>query len=215
VVQVRGERELMARAGHLFEAREEFVCAATDMSTWAVEGTHAEVAGRLRSRIERGLTIRKLYSPVATAEPEDVRQLLAVAGAGVSIRICPTELPHETIIVDRRVAILAGAVVDGVRGYSVVTAPDVVASVHALYMTAWQGATELADFLPAQPPHVDAEGRTILRLLSSGQKDESAARSLGMSLRTYRRRVAELMVLLDADSRFQAGVRARALGLRF
>jgi hypothetical protein len=185
------------------------------MSTWAVEGTHAEVAGRLRSRIERGLTIRKLYSPVATAEPEDVRQLLAVAGAGVSIRICPTELPHETIIVDRRVAILAGAVVDGVRGYSVVTAPDVVASVHALYMTAWQGATELADFLPAQPPHVDAEGRTILRLLSSGQKDESAARSLGMSLRTYRRRVAELMVLLDADSRFQAGVRARALGLRF
>jgi hypothetical protein len=34
-----------------------------------------------------------------------------------------------------------------------------------------------------------------------------------MSVRTYRRRVAELMVVLGADSRFQAGVRAKALGL--
>lgn len=215
VVRVRGEQELMARAGHLFDAREEFVCAAEDMSTWAVEGSHEEAVLRLRARIATGLTIRKLYTPVAVADPADVSQLRAITSAGVAVRICVSDLPRETIVIDRRVAILAGAVVDGVRDFSVVTAPDVVASVHSLYMTAWQGATELLDFLPAQPPHVDAEGLTILRLLSSGQKDEAAARSLGMSLRTYRRRVAELMVLLDADSRFQAGVRARALGLRF
>lgn len=34
-----------------------------------------------------------------------------------------------------------------------------------------------------------------------------------MSPRTYRRRVAELMALLGAESRFQAGVRAKTLGL--
>jgi hypothetical protein len=34
-----------------------------------------------------------------------------------------------------------------------------------------------------------------------------------MSLRTYRRRVAELLVTLDADSRFQAGLRAGEMGL--
>jgi DNA-binding NarL/FixJ family response regulator len=62
---------------------------------------------------------------------------------------------------------------------------------------------------------VDEQGLTILRLLSAGQKDETAARSMGLSVRTYRRRVAELMTLLGADSRFQAGVRARALGLRW
>lgn len=33
-----------------------------------------------------------------------------------------------------------------------------------------------------------------------------------MSLRTYRRRVAELLAGLDAASRFQAGVRAGELG---
>ena len=32
-------------------------------------------------------------------------------------------------------------------------------------------------------------------------------------VRTYRRRVAELMTALGAESRFQAGVRARELGL--
>jgi DNA-binding NarL/FixJ family response regulator len=55
----------------------------------------------------------------------------------------------------------------------------------------------------------------ILRLLSAGQKDEAAARSMGVSVRTYRRRVAELMALLGAESRFQAGERARALGLHW
>ena len=53
----------------------------------------------------------------------------------------------------------------------------------------------------------------MLELLGSGCKDETAARTLGLGVRTYRRRVAELMNALGADSRFQAGVRARELGL--
>ena len=50
-------------------------------------------------------------------------------------------------------------------------------------------------------------------MLTTGLTDEAAARRMGMSLRTYRRRVAELMRLLEAESRFQAGVRAGELGL--
>ncbi|MGW0593258.1 hypothetical protein [Streptosporangium sp. NPDC002607] len=53
----------------------------------------------------------------------------------------------------------------------------------------------------------------ILEALGSGLTDESAAKRLGVSLRTYRRRVAELMAKLEADSRFQAGLRAGRLGL--
>ena len=40
------------------------------------------------------------------------------------------------------------------------------------------------------------------------RKDEQIARALGMSVRTVRRRVADLMDELGADSRFQAGVEA-------
>ena len=50
--------------------------------------------------------------------------------------------------------------------------------------------------------------RFLLRLLATGQKDEQIARALGMSLRTVRRRIADLMTELGADSRFQAGVEA-------
>lgn len=53
----------------------------------------------------------------------------------------------------------------------------------------------------------------LLDLLSSGRTDEAAARSMGVGLRTYRRRVAELMSALGATSRFQAGTRAREAGL--
>ena len=65
----------------------------------------------------------------------------------------------------------------------------------------------------ATSPTSTPEAREILRALGAGLTDEAAARRLGVSLRTYRRRVAELMATLDADSRFQAGVRAGELGL--
>jgi DNA-binding NarL/FixJ family response regulator len=62
-------------------------------------------------------------------------------------------------------------------------------------------------------PELASEAQEILRALGAGLTDEAAARRLGTSLRTYRRRVAELMAALEADSRFQAGVRAGELGL--
>src|SRR4051794_39364645 len=45
------------------------------------------------------------------------------------------------------------------------------------------------------------------------RKPYAAARELGMSLRTYRRRVAELLAGLDPASRLQAGIRAGAPAL--
>ncbi|AEH08041.1 MULTISPECIES: LuxR C-terminal-related transcriptional regulator [Protofrankia] len=50
--------------------------------------------------------------------------------------------------------------------------------------------------------------RLLLRLLSLGAKDEAAARHLGVSVRTVRRMIADLMRRMDARSRFQAGILA-------
>lgn len=218
VITVRGEAELFARAGHLFSAQDEFVCAARDMSTWSRSGRLGppdDVVAQVAAQVADGLQLRKLYSPAAVADPADAAHLSQIAAVGVRVRICRTPLAHETIIIDRRVAILAGPMGDGPREFHVITAPDVVAGVRSLYQATWAGATELADYLPAPPPYVDEQGMAILRLLSAGHKDEAAARSLGVSVRTYRRRVADLMALLGAESRFQAGDRARALGLRW
>lgn len=214
VTTLHGGAELMARAGHLLVPTTEFICAATDTSLWAMTHTRDDPTDRVRQRLESGVEVYKVYNPAALADPADAAQLRMIAAEGAKVRICTAPLPHETLIVDRKLAVLAGEWVAGERDFTVVTAPHVVASVRMLVLTAWQGATELADYLPAPPPYVDEQGLTILRMLSAGQKDETAARRLGLSVRTYRRRVAELMELLGASSRFQAGVRARELGLR-
>ncbi|MGW3812086.1 hypothetical protein [Micromonospora sp. NPDC005113] len=59
----------------------------------------------------------------------------------------------------------------------------------------------------------DADTSELIDLLNAGVKDESIARHLGVSPRTVRRRIAELLDELDATGRFQAGVRAVQRGL--
>jgi DNA-binding NarL/FixJ family response regulator len=135
-------------------------------------------------------------------------------GRGVQVRISAAALPHETILLDRRVAILAGGRGRAGREYTVTTSPALVAGVDALFQAAWQAATGFGAYLTAEAPlHLDESAREILHLLSTGATDEAAARRLGLSLRTYRRRVANLMATLEAGSRFQAGLRAAELGL--
>ena len=130
---------------------------------------------------------------------------------GGEVRITAEEL-NETILIDNRVAILAGDQSHGRRGYSVVTVPEVVQGVASLFGAAWRSARPPADW-DADLADLRSFAPRVLEWLASGGKDETAARALGLSVRTYRRRVAALMTALGATSRFQAGVRAREVGL--
>ena len=53
----------------------------------------------------------------------------------------------------------------------------------------------------------------LLRLLATGCKDETAARELGISVRTLRRRVAKLMADLQVETRLQLGAEAVRRGM--
>ena len=53
----------------------------------------------------------------------------------------------------------------------------------------------------------------VLDQLASGATDLAACRKLGVSRRTYSRRVSELLEHLGVASRFQAGMVAARLGL--
>ena len=133
--------------------------------------------------------------------------------AGAQVRISSAPLPHETIILDRRVAILAGQPSPLGREYTVTTSPVLVGGVYSLFTAAWEATIDLGACLRGEVPELTPEAREILRALGAGLTDEAAARRLGTSLRTYRRRVAELMAALEVGSRFRAGVRAGELGL--
>jgi DNA-binding NarL/FixJ family response regulator len=214
-VEVRGERELRLRAAPLFaSAGTEMSCAAPDLRTWAVLHESAPGAPAVPSwvpKVPAGFRTRKLYSPSVLLDPRAAAHVERLEAYGAEIRITTAPL-HETMLVDRRAVIMAGDPAERPRRYRVVTAPEVVHAVAALFDEAWRAAVDrrtyelslagLRDLAPA-----------LLDALASGSKDEAAARALGMSLRTYRRRVAELMAAVGATSRFQAGLRARDLGL--
>ncbi|GCE01108.1 DNA-binding response regulator [Embleya hyalina] len=225
---VCGDAELIARAGHLFESvRTEFLCAARDLGTWSRlraatatgagtgsgAGTGATLRGRTRAAGSADVTPRKLLGPTALVDEDARAHLRLVQGSGALVRISRAPLPHETILIDRRVMILAGPETPAGRAYTVTTSPTLVDGVRSLFLAIWDAAVDLDTHLRDDVTTLDAEGRAILEALGSGRTDESAAKRLGVSLRTYRRRVAELMATLDADSRFQAGLRAGEQGL--
>ncbi|TCP52975.1 hypothetical protein EV191_10536 [Tamaricihabitans halophyticus] len=202
---VHGAEELFARAGHLFVGTTELACAANDLYTWvATQPRH--VPPELHPR-----SMRKLYRPGVLLQPSSTQHLRTVAARGTAVRISQDDI-NETIILDDRAVILAGAGHGADRNYSVITQPDTIAGVRSLFEAAWRASTELA-VCDAQLAELRTLAPRILELLGAGHKDETAARNLGLSLRTYRRRVADVMRALGATSRFQAGVRARELGV--
>lgn len=208
IVTLRGEAELARRAGALFEGvRQEFLCAAGEPETWSA------AAPRARRVLPPGLVVRKLYGPGIVRDPGGEELLKRLGEAGAEVRISPAPPAHEAIVVDRRLAVLAAprSAAGAPRTYSVVQEPDVVAGVRALFETAWETSTDLATYRRMPFPPLDDAERAVLRALAAGHTDEAASRRLGMSLRTYRRRVAALMTTLDARSRFQAGLRAREI----
>jgi DNA-binding CsgD family transcriptional regulator len=95
----------------------------------------------------------------------------------------------------------------------VVRAQPVVTTLAAVFHAEWDAAVPLPEPVPDESRLASEPARRILDLLGAGYRDAAAASELGLSIRTYRRHVAELMSELSADSRFQAGVRAAHLGL--
>ncbi|WP_433696939.1 helix-turn-helix transcriptional regulator [Nocardiopsis sp. CA-288880] len=91
---------------------------------------------------------------------------------------------------------------------------DVLGLLTRLFRTLWAGAIDLELFL-GRGGDTGEENihHLVLLCLSQGLKDEAAARELDMSVRTYRRHVADLLRKLGATSRFQAGFQAAVRGL--
>jgi DNA-binding NarL/FixJ family response regulator len=66
--------------------------------------------------------------------------------------------------------------------------------------------------MTTETPAPTDEERAVASLLVTGMTDEMAARRLGLSRRTFRRRLKALMDKLGARSRFQAGFMLAATG---
>lgn len=122
-------------------------------------------------------------------------------------------LVQDLFVVDQRVAVLRTPDGVGPAQTLLIRMPALVLHLESVFMTTWSTACPLPDALRLNVRRSCRTTKQILASLCSGEKDEVAARKLGLSVRTYRRHVADLMRDLRATSRFQAGVRAAEFGL--
>jgi DNA-binding Lrp family transcriptional regulator len=86
-----------------------------------------------------------------------------------------------------------------------------VAAMRLLFDHLWDKAMPVPG-LSDEPYDESGARRLLLAQLAGGAKDEQIARAFGISVRTVRRRVADLLEELGAASRFQAGVEAARRG---
>jgi DNA-binding CsgD family transcriptional regulator len=139
------------------------------------------------------------------------RLLLELRQRGADVRISPSA-PHGMLIIDKLVAVACNNPVSDGEACTPIRSKPVIASLQRLAVITWRTAWDLE--LVSMLERRDSElSLAVLKLLNAGYKDEVAARRLGISLRTYRRHVADLIEILRARTRFEAGARAASLGL--
>jgi len=171
-----------------------------------------EGAVRNRQMIGRGVRVRMMHAQIMLSDSMVREFLRSSVAARAEVRVAPV-IPTRMNIYDRQVAIVQADPEDLQAGAVVIRGKDVVRSLAAIYDYCWMTASELHDV----PKSTEAGPRTeqqqaVLRMLAAGAKDETIARSMGVSTRTVTRLVSELTAMLGAESRFQAGVRAAKLG---
>lgn len=173
----------------------------------------AAAAGMRASRgddlglLQRGVGGYLIYEPGWAADPDVRDEVHLRIDAGANARVVD-RVPHRLTIFDRRVAILPIEPSLTTPGALVVRERGMVASLRALFAGIWHRSVEFAEYAPGEREGCTPRDRQVLELMSLGGTDDSAARDLEVSVRTYRRYVADVMNNLGAASRFQAGVLA-------
>lgn len=168
---------------------------------------HPDLEAAVARAVTAGRLCRALYP--ARALDEAPEALAARARMGEQIRVL-ADVPTRMFVIPA-----THALVPAMPGYEssrllAVHERGLVLLLAQFFERLWDQAVPVPDLDLRGARH---KGRRILlQQLSAGQSDEQVARTLGLSVRTVRRRVAELMIELGADSRFQAGVEATRRG---
>jgi hypothetical protein len=177
-------------------------------------GRLAEAVSRDLAMLERGVRMRTLYQHPARASLATQGYVETLTAAGAEYRTA-AELPDRAVVFDRSVAFLPTRAEDGSGdGAVLVRDPDIIAYLCRVFDQLWATATPFRGASEAAYREVgDSLRRALVGMLAEGAKDEVIARRLGMSLRTCRRHIADVLLAVGADSRFQGGVLAERSGL--
>ena len=165
----------------------------------------AQIDEWVQGLVRGGRRSRAIYPARVLEEAPDVIRRCAEAGEHVRIL---AEVPCRLAIMGSSAALITERFGQPDDRRLVIRQHALIGSLTLLFENLWEKAMAVPG-MDGQRYDVGAsDQRLLLGQLAGGAKDEQIARALGLSVRTVRRRVAELLVELGAESRFQAGVEA-------
>jgi DNA-binding CsgD family transcriptional regulator len=170
--------------------------------------------------LRRGVVMRSVLPRAMRLDERGVGYMRTVAAHGLAARVLDNPRLEATTVDGRAALIRPGRGAGRAAGAGqtlLVRTPELTAVLSTLFEQVWEiaeplGGESAGTVAPETADDPSDTERLLLRLLSLGVKDEAAARHLGVSVRTVRRMIADLMARLDARSRFQAGTLAARRG---
>ncbi len=163
-----------------------------------------------RRVLRSGRRFHTVFDARLLEEPEALEIAQEWLALGDRIRVA-AELPARLILFGQDAALVSVPWGDPGRSDAIIQQPEAIRLLGWAFDRVWEAARPLPVGGRAGDD-VDRDRRRVLELLALGAKDEAIARHLGVSLRTARRRVADLFDELGAATRFQAGVEAGRRG---
>ncbi|OEV02462.1 helix-turn-helix transcriptional regulator [Streptomyces oceani] len=167
--------------------------------------------------MRRGVAYRVIYDMEGLATYHSLDQdIEACAELGEEARVM-AGTPTKMMIADDQLGLMPLRAAPYEVASSVVVHPSgLLAALGEFFEVLWKGALPLSDHLAeraggsgADPESDDAR---MLAVLTTGLTDQVMARQLGISHRTFQRRLRDLMQRLGATTRFQLGLRAASQG---
>ncbi|MEE1938375.1 LuxR family transcriptional regulator [Streptomyces sp. TRM 70361] len=176
-------------------------------------GAKEEVA-----QLRRGLRYRAVYTRASLAHPRYITEnVQPCLDAGEEARVVP-ELPVKLMLVDDRIGFVSMSIVDVDmnRGTLVVRPGALLAALRALFEAYWDRALPIhsrnGNTAVTGGGRPGPAERRILAMLVAGVPDSQIIRELGISRRTFFRRMELLMAQAGAASRFQLALQAQRRG---
>lgn len=207
--------EIRPEGGKVARSARQLISEATDSVDILLSGD-ADVARAVNAAVDELLTAdggQVTVRMLCTHSTLDRRLAEHSSGACGRLRMRIFAIsPLTAVIVDRRRALVCAESAVGVRA-SMIRSTSVIRTLGSLSDTIWKSATVTTDRICLGDLDRSDTVQQVLRCLRLGLTDDVAARQLSVSVRTYRRYVAEIMTLLGANSRFQAGAHASQRGL--
>jgi DNA-binding CsgD family transcriptional regulator len=163
---------------------------------------------------ERGVHVRAIYQSSIKSDRRNMEYVRWLSGLGADIRCAPV-IPVRVLLIDNETAVLGHRQASLPYEMFVIREPGILVPLIALFELSWSTA-EPIEQLEADPEadgaQPNAQELALLRLLALGSTDEAAGKKLGVSVRTVRRIMADLMERLGSSSRFEAGHKATQRG---